>query len=137
MWWIYALLSALFAALTAVFAKIGVKGVDSDLATAIRTSLILVMVWSIALVKGNISTLSHFSRHTWLFLLLSGVATGLSWLFYFKAIQLGPLSKVAPIDKLSIAFTIIFSVIFLKESVDIKTVIGAAFVICGVVILAW
>jgi len=135
MWWIYALLSALFAALTAVFAKIGVKNIDSDLATAVRTTIVLVMAWSITMLKGNTSSLQNFSRQTWIFLILSGLATGLSWLFYFKAIQIGKLSQVAPVDKLSVALTIVFSVIFLGEAMTLKTAIGAALIITGVVVL--
>ena len=135
MWWIYALLSALFAALTAVFAKIGVKNIDSDLATAVRTTIVLVMAWSITMLKGSTTSLHNFSRQTWLFLILSGLATGLSWLFYFKAIQIGKLSQVAPVDKLSVALTIVFSVIFLGEAMSMKTAIGAALIITGVVVL--
>ena len=136
MWWIYALLSALFAALTAVFAKIGIKNIDSDLATAVRTTIVLVMAWSITIVKGSTSSLQNFSRQTWIFLILSGLATGLSWLFYFKAIQIGKLSEVAPVDKLSVALTIVFSVIFLGEAMTLKTAIGAGLIITGVVVLA-
>src|SRR3569833_1914959 len=96
MWWIYALLSALFAALTAIFAKVGIKGMDSDLATAIRTVVILVIAWGIALFKGSAENIGGLSKTNWLFLALSGCATGLSWIFYFKALQLGKVSQVAP-----------------------------------------
>src|SRR5829696_4485761 len=106
MWWIYAILSALFASLTAIFAKIGVKDVDSDLATAIRTVVILVLAWVIVLFKAGTGTFSSLSQKNFLFLVLSGVATGLSWLFYFKALQIGNVSQVAPVDKLSLALTI-------------------------------
>ena len=102
MWKYYALLSALFAALTAVFAKIGVKDIDSDLATAIRTSVILFITWGIVFAGNHTSEVKGISGHTWIFLILSGVATGLSWLFYFKALQTGDVSRVAPIDKLSV-----------------------------------
>src|SRR5690242_18892093 len=115
MWWIYALLSALFAALTAIFAKVGVTGVDSDLATAIRTVVILIIAWLIAFIKGSAENMGTLTRTNWIFLILSGRATGLSWIFYFKALQLGRISQVAPVDKLSVALAIVLSVIFLKE----------------------
>src|SRR3982750_4989504 len=100
MWWVYALLSAFFAALTAVFAKVGIKGVDSDLATAIRTIVILLIAWAIAIIKGSTQTMNSLSKQNWLFLALSGIATGLSWIFYFKALQIGKVWQVAPVDKL-------------------------------------
>src|SRR5881275_1046280 len=101
MWWIYALLSAFFAALTAIFAKVGIKGVDTDLATAIRTVVILVIAWAIAFFRGGVATFPTLTKHNLVFLCLSGIATGLSWIFYFKALQLGKVSQVAPVDKLS------------------------------------
>jgi len=103
MWWIYALLSAFFAALTAIFAKIGIKGVDTDLATAIRTVIILVLAWGIVFFKGSNHTIGSLTRVNWLFIILSGCATGLSWICYFRALQLGEVSQVAPVDKLSVA----------------------------------
>jgi transporter family protein len=106
MWKIYALLSAVFAAATAILAKVGVKGIDSNAATAIRTAVILFLTWGIVLFSGAFKQLPEISRRNWIFLILSGLATGLSWLFYFKALQAGPASKVAPIDKLSVALTI-------------------------------
>ena len=109
MWKYYALLSALFAALTAVFAKIGVKDINSDLATAIRTSVILFITWGIVLAGNHTAGVKGISGHTWIFLILSGAATGLSWLFYFKALQVGDVSRVAPIDKLSVVITICLS----------------------------
>lgn len=109
MWKYYAVLSAIFAALTAIFAKIGIKGINSNLATAIRTVVILILTWGIVLMSSNISDLKSISIKSWVFLIFSGVATGLSWLFYFKALQLGDASKVAPIDKLSVVLTIISS----------------------------
>lgn len=115
MWKYYALLSALFAALTAVFAKIGVKDINSDLATAIRTSVILFITWGIVLAGNHTAGVKGISGHTWIFLILSGAATGLSWLFYFKALQVGDVSRVAPIDKLSVVITICLSFLFLKE----------------------
>jgi transporter family protein len=135
MWWIYALLSALFAALTAIFAKMGIKNMDSDLATAIRTVVILILAWSITFVKGTASSLPAISKQNWLFLILSGVATGLSWIFYFKALQLGKVSQVAPIDKLSLAITIILAVIVLGEALTLKAALGALFIIIGTVVL--
>lgn len=134
-WWTYACLSALFAALTAIMAKVGIKGVDSDLATAIRTLVILVITWAIVWMRGvagNLTTLTHTNL---LFLILSGAATGLSWLFYFKALQLGKVSQVAPVDKLSLALTIILSIIFLKEAITLKIAIGALLIIIGTLVL--
>lgn len=135
MWWIYALLSAFFAALTAVFAKVGIKGVDSDLATAIRTVVILVIAWTIAFVKGSAVTINTLSRQNFLFLGLSGIATGLSWIFYFKALQIGKVSQVAPVDKLSVALAIIISVLFLGEALTWKSAIGAILIIAGTLVL--
>jgi len=135
MWWIYALLSAFFASLTAIFAKIGVKNIDSDLATAIRTVVILILAWGIALFKGVIPGMQTFNKQNWLFLILSGCATGLSWLFYFRALQVGKVSQVASVDKLSVALTIVLSVVILKESVAIKDVIGALLIIGGTFVL--
>src|ERR1700709_2292375 len=129
MWWMYALLSAVFAALTAIFAKIGIKGVDTDLATAVRTSIILVLAWGIAIFRGGAGTIHTLNKQNVLFLCLSGLATGLSWIFYFKALQLGKVSQVAPVDKLSVALAIILSVIFLKESLTIKSALGALLII--------
>jgi transporter family protein len=135
MWWIYALLSAFFAALTALFAKVGVKGTDADLATAIRTVVILFIAWGIAFYKGSISTITVLTKQNWIFLILSGMATGLSWIFYFKAIQVGKLSQVAPVDKLSVALVIIFSFIFLGEPLEVKTIVGALLIIAGTMVL--
>ena len=135
MWWMYALLSAVFAALTAIFAKIGIKGVNSDLATAVRTVVILIIAWSIVFVRGNAKDIDLLSKENIIFLVLSGIATGLSWIFYFKALSLGDASKVAPIDKLSVAFVIILAALFLKEAITIKTAIGAALIIGGSLVL--
>jgi transporter family protein len=135
MWWIYALLSALFASLTAIFAKIGIKGVNSDLATAIRTIIILVVAWGIVLARGEAKGIALLSKQNLIFLIISGVATGLSWIFYFKALQMGKVSQVAPVDKLSVALTIALSVIFLGEALTIKTAIGAALIIAGTVVM--
>lgn len=135
MWWIYALLSAFFAALTAIFAKIGIKGVDTDLATAIRTIVILIIAWTIAFVRGGASTISSLSRQNLIFLCLSGVATGLSWIFYFKALQIGKVVQVAPVDKLSVALAILLSVLFLGEALSWKNAIGALLIIGGTIVL--
>ena len=135
MWWIYALLSAVFAALTAIFAKIGIKGVDTDLATAIRTVVILILAWSIAFFRGGTNTIQTLTKHNMLFLILSGIATGLSWIFYFKALQIGKVSQVAPVDKASVAIAIILSVIFLGEALTLKMAIGAAMIIAGTIVL--
>lgn len=135
MWWIYALLSALFAALTAVLAKVGIKGIDTDLATAIRTVVILMIAWTIAFFRGGTATMSSLTRQNLLFLCLSGLATGLSWIFYFKALQLGKVSQVAPVDKMSVAIAIILSVAFLGETLTLKSVIGALLIIIGTLVL--
>lgn len=137
MWKYYALLSALFAALTAIFAKIGVRDVNSNLATAIRTTFILLLTWGIVFFSGKLGEVKDISRHTWCFLLLSGLATGMSWLFYFKAIQSGDVSRVAPIDKLSVVITIVLAFVFLKEPVSLKVVIGALLITAGSVVMLW
>lgn len=135
MWWIYALLAAFFAALTAIFAKIGIKGVDTDLATAIRTVVILFLAWGIAFVRGGASTMNTLTKQNIIFLTLSGIATGLSWIFYFKALQLGKVSQVAPVDKMSVVFALLLSFIFLGEPMNIKTIIGAVMIIGGTLVL--
>ncbi len=135
MWWVYALLSALFAALVAIFAKVGMKGVDSDLATAIRTVVIVFIAWGIAYFRGATQGIQLLTRNNLIFLGLSGVATGLSWIFYFRALQLGKVAQVASVDKLSVALAIIFSIVFLGEALTIKTAIGALCIIGGTLIL--
>lgn len=135
MWKYYALLSAFFAALTAVFAKIGVKDINSDLATAIRTAIILLITWGIVFVSNRQAEVKDIAGHTWLFLVLSGVATGLSWLFYFKALQVGDVSRVAPIDKLSVVITICLSFIFLKEPVSPRVIAGALLITAGSIVM--
>jgi transporter family protein len=135
MWWTYALLSALFASLTAIFAKIGIKNVNTDLATAIRTVVILFIAWGIVFARGGANTINTLTKTNWIFLCLSGIATGLSWIFYFKALQLGKVSQVAPVDKLSVALAIIFAVIFLKEALTVKAAIGAMLIIAGTIVL--
>lgn len=135
MWRYYALLSAFFAALTAIFAKIGVKDINSDLATAIRTLIILVITWGIVVFEHLGAGIRDVGRHTWLFLILSGAATGLSWLFYFKALQTGDVSRVAPIDKLSVVITICLSFLLLRESVSLRVIIGALLITCGSIVM--
>lgn len=135
MWWIYAILSALFASLTAIFAKLGVANINSNLATGIRTVVILIMIWSIVLARGEAKGIETLSKQNIIFLVISGIATGLSWLFYFKALQLGNVSQVAPIDKLSVALTIILAVIFLGETLTLKTAIGAGLIIAGTLVM--
>ena len=129
------MLSVAFAALTAIFAKVGIKGVDSDLATAIRTVIILIIAWGIALYKGSAENMGALNKTNWIFLILSGCATGLSWIFYFKALQVGKVSQVAPVDKLSVALAIILSAVFLKEPVTFKSGIGALLIIAGTLVL--
>ncbi|ALW86977.1 hypothetical protein AUC43_18970 [Hymenobacter sedentarius] len=136
-WIPYALLSALFAALTAIFAKIGIKGVDSDLATAIRTVVILLLAWGIALARGATAGLPVLTGRTWLYLVLSGVATGASWLCYFRALKLGPVSKVAPVDKLSVALALLLAVAFLGETISVRGALGAGLILAGTVVLVW
>jgi transporter family protein len=135
MWWIYALLSALFAALTAIFAKVGIKGVDTDLATGIRTVVILIIAWTIVIYKGTGHTIAGLTKINWTFIILSGCATGLSWICYFKALQMGKVSQVAPVDKLSVALAIVLSVIFLGEPLTLKNAIGALLIIGGTFVL--
>ena len=135
MWWLYALLSAVFAALTAVLAKVGMRGVDSSLATAVRTVVVLVLAWAVVYFQHGLGGLTQLSRQNWLFLGLSGGATGLSWLFYFRALQLGPVSKVAPVDKLSVALAILLSVLFLGEKLTWQTGLGAGLILAGTLVL--
>lgn len=137
MWIVYALLSALFASLTAICAKIGVKDVDSNLATAIRTAVILLLTWGIVFFSGHFSQIKSVPRYTWLFLILSGISTGLSWLFYFKAIQLGDVSRVAPVDKLSVVLTIILAFLLLKEPVSPKVIAGGILICAGSILIMW
>jgi len=135
MWWIYALLSALFAALTTVLAKIGIAGVSSNVATAIRTVVVLILAWAIVFVRGEATEVATLSKKTLVFLVLSGVATGLSWLCYFKALQDGKASLVAPIDKSSLVMTIILAVLFLGETLTWQTALGGLLIVAGTVVL--
>ena len=136
-WLLYALVSAFFAALTAVFAKAGLKEVNSDLATAIRTAIILFITWGIVFFKGNSNGITGLSKNNWLFLTLSAFATGASWLFYYKALQLGKASEVTAIDKGSIVFTILLSFLFLKEPLTARLLIGAGLVFAGMLVIVW
>lgn len=135
MWKWYAILSAIFASLTAIFAKIGIKNVDSNLATAIRTCIILLITWGIVIGGNELDGVKSLTKTNWLFLILSGVATGLSWLFYFKALQLGDASKVAPIDKLSVVFTIFLSFLILREPISWKVILGGILIAGGSLVI--
>ena len=137
MWKVYALLSALFAALTAILAKVGIKGISSNVATAVRTGVVLLLAWSIVFFTGEMKDVKTLSRANLIFLILSGIATGLSWIFYFKALSTGEASKVAPIDKLSVVFVMILSFIFLKEPANWKTICGGALIFGGTLFLIW
>jgi transporter family protein len=131
-WAIYALLSAFFASLVAIFGKIGVKNVDSNLAVAIRTVIIVFFAWGVVMLQGNASDLFKISRHSYIFIVLSALATGLSWMFYYKALQLGEVARVAPIDKLSIVLTIVLAFVFLAEKPTLGNMIGGLLVTAGV-----
>jgi transporter family protein len=137
MWWIYALLSAVFAALTAILAKLGVKGVDSNVATAVRTTVVLVLAWGLVALQGSLNTVSSISRPTLWYLVLSGCATGASWLFYFRALQMGPVSLVSAVDKLSLALVLVLAVFFLKEPLTLRTAAGCALILAGTAIIVW
>lgn len=135
-WLTYALLSAIFAALTAILAKIGIKNVDSNLATAIRTIVIVIFAWAIVFWQGTVNKISSISQFSLVFLILSGIATGLSWIFYFKALQMGKASQVAPIDKLSLIITIVLAAVILKEKVSLAMVIGGALMAIGAILVS-
>ena len=136
MWKFYAILAALFAAVTAILAKVGVKGINGNLATAIRTGVVLVLAWGIVLFAGQMKEIKDLSKMNWVFLVLSGIATGLSWIFYFKALETGNVSKVAPIDKLSVVFVLLLSFLLLKEPADFKTIAGGLLILVGTLVLA-
>ena len=131
MWIIFAILSAVFAALTSILAKVGIEGVDSNLATAVRTIVVVIMAWAMVFITNTQSGLSQISRKSWIFLILSGIATGASWLCYYKAIQLGDVSKVVPVDKLSVVITLILAFVFLHEEFTAKSVIGCILIGAG------
>ena len=135
MWLILALLSALFAALTSILAKIGIEGVNSNLATAIRTIVVVLMAWAMVFLTNSVHGLNDISKKSWIFLILSGLATGASWLCYYKALQMGDVSKVVPIDKLSVVITLVLAFIFLKETFTLKSLIGCILIGLGTLVM--
>ena len=135
MWLLFAILSAVFAAATAILAKIGIENVDSNLATAIRTIVVLIMAWLVVFITNKSGGLASITPKSWLFLILSGLATGASWLCYFYAIKIGDVSKVVPVDKCSLVLTIIFAVIFLGESLTWKTILGCILLLAGSIVM--
>lgn len=135
MWFVFALLSAIFAALTSILAKVGIEGVNSNLATAIRTVVVVVMAWGMVFITNAQKGLSDISNKSWIFLILSGLATGASWLCYYRALQLGDASKVVPIDKLSVVITLILAFVFLHEQFTMKSVIGCILIAIGTLIM--
>lgn len=135
MWLFFALMSSLFAALTSILAKLGLAGVNSNLATALRTVVVLAMAWGMVFLTGAQNGIGQISRRNWLFLILSGLATGASWLFYYRALQLGEVSKVAPIDKLSVVITLILAFVFLREDFTPRALIGAALITAGTLVM--
>lgn len=135
MWLVFALLSALFAALTSIFAKVGIEGVNSNLATALRTIVVLIMAWGMVFITKSQGGIDAISTRSWVFLILSGLATGASWLCYFKALQIGDASKVVPVDKMSIVITIILAVIFLHESITAKSAAGCLLIAAGTLLM--
>lgn len=135
MWFAFALMSAVFAALTSIFAKIGIEGINSNLATAIRTVVVLFMAWGMVFFTGTQNQIGNIGQRSWIFLILSGMATGFSWLFYYKALQIGEASKVVPVDKFSVVITMIMAFVILKEAVTLKTVLGGIFITIGTFIM--
>lgn len=135
MWWMFAIGSAVFAALTSILAKIGIENVNSNLATAIRTVVVLVMAWGMVFLTGAQSGIRHLTQRSMLFLVLSGLATGASWLCYYKAVQLGSVAKVAPIDKLSVVITLILAFFVLHEEMSLKTVLGSVLITAGTLLM--
>ncbi len=135
MWFVFALLSAVFAALTSILAKIGIEGVNSNLATAIRTVVVVVMAWGMVFLTNTQSGISEISRKSWIFLILSGLATGASWLCYYRALQIGDASKVVPIDKLSVVITLVLAFIFLHEDFTMKSLIGCVLIGAGTLVM--
>lgn len=135
MWMLFAILSAVFAALTSILAKVGIDGVNSNLATAIRTVVVVLMAWGMVFLTNAQSGLGEISRKSWLFLILSGLATGASWLFYYRALQIGEASKVVPIDKLSVVITLVLAFVFLHEQVTPKSLIGCVLIGAGTLLM--
>lgn len=136
MWFIFAILSAVFAALTSILAKVGINNVNSNLATAIRTMVVVLMSWGMVFITNAQSGITEIDRKSWLFLILSGLATGASWLFYYKALQSDDVTKVVPIDKLSVIFTLVFAFVFLHEKFDIKSLVGCILIGAGTLVMA-
>lgn len=135
MWFVFALLSAVFAALTSILAKVGMEGINSNLATAIRTGVVLIMAWGIVWVSGTAGGISAISTRGWVFLILSGLATGASWLCYYRALQIGEASRVVPVDKFSVVITMILAFLFLHETVDWKTIVGGVLITAGTLVM--
>ncbi len=135
MWFVFALLSAVFAALTTILAKIGIDSVNSNLATAIRTTVVLVLAWGMVFLTNAQSGINAISKKSWMFLILSGLATGASWLCYYRALQIGEASKVVPIDKLSVVITLVLAFVFLHETFTMKSMIGAILITAGTLIM--
>lgn len=135
MWWLFALLSAVFAALTSILAKVGIEGVNSNLATAIRTGVVLVMAWGMVFLTNAQTGLSQIDKKSWLFLIFSGLATGGSWLCYYRALQLGEASKVVPIDKLSVVITLVLAFVFLHEKFTAKSLMGCVLITAGTLVM--
>ncbi|WP_418556719.1 EamA family transporter [Phascolarctobacterium faecium] len=135
MWFVFAVLSAIFAAITSILAKIGIEGVNSNLATAIRTVVVVLMAWGIVAITNAQSGIAEISKRSWIFLTLSGLATGASWLCYFKALQLGDASKVVPVDKFSIVITLVMAAVFLHEQFTVKTIIGSVLITLGTFVM--
>ena len=136
-WLTWALLSAFFAGITAILAKVGVENISSHMATAVRTTVVLAFTWAVALALAPAGALGAMSRRTWVFLILSGIATGLSWLCYFRALQLGEASRVAPIDKLSVVFAIVLAAVFLHERLNWHHAVGGGLIVAGALVIAW
>ena len=135
MWVVYSLLAALFAAATSILAKIGIEGVNSNLATAIRTAVVLVMAWSIVFITGKHHEISSITQKSWVFLSLSGVATGVSWMFFYKALQMGDVAKVVPIDKFSVVIAMVLAFVILGETVNAKSIVGGLLITAGTIVL--
>lgn len=135
MWFVFALLSAIFAALTSILAKVGIDGVNSNLATAIRTVVVVIMAWGMVFLTNVQSEISQISRKSWIFLILSGLATGASWLCYYKALQMGDASKVVPVDKLSVVLTLILAFVFLHEDFKAKSIVGCILIGAGTLVM--
>ena len=135
MWGVFAVLSALFAALTTILAKAGISNVNSNLATAIRTAVVLVMAWGMVFLTGAQNGLQQIDRKSWLFLILSGLATGVSWLCYYRAIQMGEVSRVAPIDKLSVVITVVLAFVIFRETVSVKAIVGCVLIGAGTLLM--